>query len=119
LNGRPAAVAIQDGRMQTMPELINTIILTGRINKLEISQTQNMKLCRIYLAVEGETGDDVQELKVVLFAEKTPQCEGLKEGDRIVVLGSLNIRTWGKEGKEIEVHAKRVIPLAEKEKKAA
>lgn len=102
-----------------MPELINTLTITGRINKLETSETQTMKLCRIYLAVEMEAEGDVQELKVVLFAEKTPQCEGLKEGDSVVVLGSLNIRTWGKDGKELEVHARRVIPLAEKEKKAA
>lgn len=96
---------------------INTVSLSGVLaNNVETSKTKGIAVARFFIDVEG-AGDKraAGNFKVVAFAEQADMAKELAEGDRIVLVGAL-LERRGRGVKEMEIRARNIIPLSQKEK---
>ena len=96
---------------------INTVSLSGIVaSKVETSKAKNISVARFYVDVQG-AGDKrpYGNFKVVAFAEQADMAKELAEGDRIVLVGAL-LERRGRGIQKMEIRARNIIPLSQKEK---
>ena len=96
---------------------INTVSISGVLaSDIETSKAKDVAVARFFLDVEGAGNKrPAGKFKVVAFAEQAEVAKELAEGDHIVLVGAL-LEWRGRGMRDIEIRARNIIPLSQKEK---
>lgn len=102
---------------------MNRVFIIGNLSKDVDLQTtsNNIKIAKFDVAVKRTTSDETDFLKVVAWRTLAENCSKfLKKGSKVVVIGSLQTRTYEKEGQKhyvTEIMAEYVEFLSKSEPK--
>lgn len=102
---------------------LNKAVITGNLSKdVDFQTTTNgIKIAKFTVAVKRTVGDEVDFLNVVAWRTLAESCNKyLKKGSKVAVIGSLQVRTYEKEGQKhyvTEIMAEQVEFLSKSEPK--
>ena len=96
---------------------INTVSISGVLaSNVDTSKAKDVAVARFFVDVEGAGNKRATgKFKVVAFAEQADAAKELAEGDRIVLVGAL-LERRGRGVRGMEIRARNIIPLSQKEK---
>lgn len=102
---------------------LNKAFITGNLSKdVDFQTTTNgIKIAKFTVAVKRAVGEEVDFLNVVVWRSLAESCNKyLKKGSKVAVIGSLQTRTYEKEGQKhyvTEIMAEQVEFLSKSEPK--
>lgn len=102
---------------------MNKVFIIGNLSKdVELQTTTNgIAIAKFSVAVKRAVGEEVDFLNVVVWRSLAESCNKyLKKGSKVAVIGSLQTRTYEKEGQKhyvTEIMAEQVEFLSKSEPK--
>lgn len=102
---------------------MNKVFIIGNLSKdVELQKTTNgIAIAKFSVAVKRAVGEEVDFLNVVVWRSLAESCNKyLKKGSKVAVIGSLQTRTYEKEGQKhyvTEIIAEQVEFLSKTEPK--